>query len=211
MSKPNLLIVDDHVYFRKSTIALLQNYSIFNKIWEAESASTAIQRIQTHPIHLIFLDARLQQGDGLDVADYIRKQKSGIPMIAITSYSDAANLMHLVRAGVHSILIKASLEPNEMLEAIQSVLIGKKYFPLVIRSVVEDNLYEEELPVIRLTDNEKKLLLSLKRGHTSKEIASIMNITVATVDTYRKRLIEKTQSSNVQDLIGFAYRNGLLD
>lgn len=211
MPKPNLLIVDDHIYFRKSTIALLQNYSIFNKIGEAASATEAIQFIQSHSLQLIFLDARLKQGDGLDVADYIKKQKLNLPMIAITSYSDTANLLHLARAGVHSILIKASIVPAEMLEAINAVLAGNKYFPLTIRSMIEDTLFKEKLPTIRLTDNEKKLLHSLKEGLTSKEIASIMNVTVATVDTYRKRLIEKTQSSNVQDLISFAYRNGLLD
>ena len=211
MPKPNLLIVDDHVYFRKATIALLQPYSIFNKIVEAASAGEAIHFIQTHSLQLIFLDARLKQGDGLDVVEYIKKQKLNLPIIAITSYSDTANLLHLAHAGVHSILIKATIDPAEMIATIKMVLAGNKYFPSAIHSIIENNLYEEKLPVIRLTDNEKKLLHSLKEGLTSKEIASVMNITVTSVDTYRKRLIEKTHSTNVQELIGFAYRNGLLE
>lgn len=211
MPKPNLLIVDDHIYFRKSTIALLQPYSIFSKIGEAQSADEAIQYIRTQSLQLIFLDARLKQGDGLDVADYVRKQKLNIPIIAITSYSDSANLIHLARAGVHSILIKSNLEPQEMVEAINTVLQGKKYFSLAIRNLMDSRPFEEALPVIRLTDNERKLLVSLKEGLTSKEIAQQLEISVVSVDTYRKRLIEKTQSKNVQDLVGFAYRNGLVD
>jgi DNA-binding NarL/FixJ family response regulator len=211
MAKPNLLIVDDHVYFRKATISLLQNHSIFNKIWEAESAAEAIHAIQAQSIQLIFLDARLKEGDGLDVTDYVKKNKLNIPIIAITSFSDRANIMHLARAGVRSILIKSNLEPDEMLEVIQTVLAGNRFFPLAIKSLIDENIDKELLPVIRLTEREKQLLHLLKAGQTSKEIAFKMNLTTASVDTYRKRLVEKTQTGNTQDLIGFAYRNGLLD
>jgi DNA-binding NarL/FixJ family response regulator len=208
----NILIVDDNRYFREIVRAMLERDPFLYKVWEAENVSQATRLIETIPLDIVLLDARLgDKEDGLDVADYVRRKGIAVPLLALTTYEGNANVLHLVKAGVCGILLKSTTGPHELNEAIQIILRGEKYYPSRIKHIIEENFHRlDELPTIRLNERERILLREMEKGHTAKDISRHTNITISSVETTRKRLQEKTDTHSVSELVAYAYRNGLL-
>ncbi len=198
--KRNILIVDDNRYFREIVRTMLERDSTSYKVLEADSVARAIHLIDTTPLDLVLLDARLgDKEDGLDIADYVRKRKISVPLLGLTTYEGSANILHLVKAGVSGILLKSTTGPHELDQAIQAILRGERYFPSRVQGIIDENAHKiNELPTLRLTERERILLRQMEKGHTAKDISRHTNITVSSVETTRKRLQEKaTQHVNV--------------
>lgn len=210
--KKNVLIVDDNRYFREIVRSMLERDTVSYKVWETDSVSQAIYLIDTMPLDIVLLDARLgDQEDGLDVADYVKKKKISVPLLGLTTFEGSANILHLVKAGVRGILLKSTTGPQELDEAIQKILGGEKYFPERVQTIIDENIHKlNELPTLRLTERERILLRQMEKGFTAKDISRHTNITVSSVETTRKRLQEKTDTHSTSELVAYAYRNGLL-
>ena len=208
----NILIVDDNRYFREIVRTMLERDTISYKVWEADSVTQAIYLIDTMPLDIVLLDARLgDEADGLDVADYVRKKKINVPLLGLTTFEGSANILHLVKAGVRGILLKATTGPQELDEAIRKILRGEKYYPTRVQVIIDENLHKlDELPTLRLTERERILLRQMEKGFTAKDISRHTNITISSVETTRKRLQEKTDTHSTSELVAYAYRNGLL-
>ncbi|HEY5824825.1 MAG TPA: response regulator transcription factor [Cyclobacteriaceae bacterium] len=208
----NILIVDDNRYFREIVRNMLERDTVSYKVWEAESVSQATYLIDTMPLDIVLLDARLgDEEDGLDVADYVKKKKINVPLLGLTTFEGSANILHLVKAGVRGILLKSTTGPQELDEAIQKILSGEKYYPERVQTIIDENLHKlNELPTLRLTERERILLREMEKGYTAKDISRHTNITVSSVETTRKRLQEKTDTHSTSELVAYAFRNGLL-
>ena len=208
----NILIVDDNRYFREIVRNMLERDTVSYKVWEADSVSQATYLIDTMSLDIVLLDARLgDEEDGLDVADYVKKKKINVPLLGLTTFEGSANILHLVKAGVRGILLKATTGPQELDEAIQKILGGEKYFPERVQTIIDENLHKlNELPTLRLTERERILLREMEKGYTAKDISRHTNITVSSVETTRKRLQEKTDTHSTSELVAYAFRNGLL-
>jgi DNA-binding NarL/FixJ family response regulator len=208
----NILIVDDNRYFREIVRNMLERDTISYKVWEADSVSQATYLIDTMPLDIVLLDARLgDEEDGLDVADYVKKKKINVPLLGLTTFEGSANILHLVKAGVRGILLKSTTGPQELDEAIQKILAGEKYYPERVQTIIDENLHKlNELPTLRLTERERILLRQMEKGYTAKDISRHTNITVSSVETTRKRLQEKTDTHSTSELVAYAFRNGLL-
>jgi DNA-binding NarL/FixJ family response regulator len=211
--RKNILIVDDNRYFREIIRSMLEREAAsLYKVLEADSVSQAIHLIDTQPLDIVLLDARLgDKEDGLDIAEYVKKKKVNVPLLALTSYEGSANLLHLVKAGVRGILLKSSTGPKELEEAIRTILKGEKFYPPRVQTIINENFHKiDELPTLRLTDRERILLRQMEKGFTAKDISRYTNIAVSSVETTRKRLQEKTDTHSTSELVAYAYRNGLL-
>lgn len=209
--KIRLLIAEDSPLFRKSIVALLKGETMIGSIMEAESASAAVRILNEHHIDVVLLDVRLKDSDGFEIASYVRANKIRTRLLAITSYTDQINLLHLAKSGVHGILLKHTVLPEELVDAIQVVDSGRRYFAPKAATVINDYVSElDYLPSLQLSDREKQLLPLLARGFTAKEIGTKLKLETGTVESYRKKLMSKTLTHTVQELISFAYRNGLL-
>lgn len=209
--KISLLIAEDSPLFRKSIVALLKGEPMIGVIMEADSAGAAVRILDSHHIDVVLLDVRLKESDGFEVANHVRTHKIKTRLLAITSYTDQINLLHLAKSGVHGILMKHTVLPEELIDAIKVVHGGRRYFAPKAVAVINDYVSELDfLPSLKLTDREKQLLPLLARGFTAKEIGMKLQLETGTVESYRKRLMAKTLTHTVQELISFAYRNGLL-
>ena len=212
IQRRNILIVDDNRYFREIVRTMLERDTVSYKVWEADSVSQATYLIDTMPLDIVLLDARLgDEEDGLDVADYVKKKKISVPLLGLTTFEGSANILHLVKAGVRGILLKSTTGPQELNEAIQKILSGEKYYPERVQTIIDENVHKlNELPTLRLTERERILLRQMEKGYTAKDISRHTNITVSSVETTRKRLQEKTDTHSTSELVAYAFRNGLL-
>jgi DNA-binding NarL/FixJ family response regulator len=209
----NILVVDDHQIFRKAFIRLLK-ISVDQGIVcdEAQNGQDAIDQIQNKHFDLVFLDVSMPQMDGVEACRRIREGHPNVAVIMLTQFDNESLIFHFFNIGVQSFLSKDT-SVEELKLAIKGVLIGKKYFPPVINKIIQKKVCESNtlsIQKIELTFQEKQLLLFLQAGLTSKEAAERMNLTDKTVRTYKERLMEKTNTRNVAELITFGFRNGIL-
>lgn len=212
MSEQHILIVDDNRYFREILRTMLERNQNQYQVDEAGNVEEACRILDQQNLDLVLLDARLgDQEDGLDVAEYVNTLPDPVPILGITSYEGVANVLHLIKAGVQGLLFKSSTGPQQLHEAVTTVIEGGSYFPEQVKKIMSENAHLLiNLPAVRMTPKERALLRNLGRGLTAKDISSQFNVTVSSVETMRKRLQEKTNTHSTSELISYAYRNGLL-
>ncbi len=207
-----ILFVDDHTIFRKSFAHLVASFIKPSPIcMEAQNGNEAMQMMQTTKVDMVFLDINMPDMNGIDACKSIRSAYPNLPIIILTSHDNPALILNLYQMGIQSFLTK-NVEVEELKTAVQSVRKGERYFPQKIESILKTALVEDAIAAqkIQLAPQEKLLLKLLVEGKTSKEIAHELKITTKSVSTYRERLLQKTQSVNVAQLISFGFRTGIL-
>lgn len=209
-----ILVVDDHQLFRKAFIRLLKisiEYPIFCD--EAQSGQEAIDKLEQKKFDLVFLDVSMPRMDGVEAYKHIKNDHPGLPVIILTGFDNENLISHFVKTGVHSFLSKGA-SVDELRSAIESIGTGKKYFPMEIELIIKKMIRNRNKDGSKRFDfscQEKLLMQFLVKGFTSKEIAEQMKLTNNTVRTYKERLMEKTNTQNVAELIAFGFKNGILN
>jgi DNA-binding NarL/FixJ family response regulator len=208
-----ILFVDDQLIFRKSFTHLLKTIIVPSPTCiEAENGNVAIQKLQSTPVDMVFLDINMPDMNGIETCKVLCATYPTLPIIVLTSHDNSSLILQLHQMGIRSFLTK-TVELEELKKAVELVMKGEKYFPKEIESILNNAIEEEKINSqrIHLTPQEKSLLKLLVQGKTSKEIAQEMNITLKSVSTYRERLLQKTQTANVAQLVSFGFRTGLLN
>ena len=208
-----ILVVDDHKLFRNAFIRLLGtcvSCPIFCD--QAQNGLEALAKLHNGNFDLAFLDVNMPEMDGLETCRRLEIEQVRTPIIVLTQFYNENLIFHFFKLGVSSFLTKGT-SVEELKTAVDSVVSGKKYFPVEVDKVIQKILNKQDfgcLQRIDLTHQEKQLLRYLQEGLTSKEIAREMNLTDKTIRTYKERIMEKTDTRNVAELITFGFRNGIL-
>ena len=208
-----ILFVDDQLIFRKSFTHLLKTIIVPAPICiEAENGNVAIQKLQSEQVDLVFLDINMPDMNGIETCKHLSTEFPALPIIVLTSHDNSSLILQLHQMGIRSFLTK-TVDVEELKKAVELVMQGEKYFPKEIESILNNAIEEEKInsQKVHLTPQEKSLLKLLVQGKTSKEIAHEMNITLKSVSTYRERLLQKTQTANVAQLVSFGFRTGILN
>lgn len=208
----NILIADDHPVVRKGFARLLEGAVLPKPACiQSSNGKEALMELQKSMFDIVFLDVSMPVMDGYDACKIIRSEYPLTRVIMLTQLDKENLFFHFYNLGVHSILTK-DIDLDEVLTAVEKVRRGEKYFPLRIEELIQKEIAKQhdEVRSIDLTAQEKRLIQLLKEGLTSKEIAWEMNLTENTINTYRERILEKTKTSNVAQLIALGFQIGIL-
>lgn len=147
--------------------------------------------------------------NGIELAKTIRREAPNIKIIMLTMSSDISSIQNAIQAGVDGYILKSETRIN-ILFGIRRVLLGEEYFSdEVIKTMI--NSFREKSPITSLTKRELEILKLIAQGFLSKEIAQKLGLSISTVNTHRKNLIEKTGSLNSQSLVKYALDNNLIN
>jgi DNA-binding NarL/FixJ family response regulator len=147
--------------------------------------------------------------NGIEVARQVLRQHPAVRIIVLTQYNGEGMITHLVRIGVHGFLLKNS-ESQEIKKAIETVLNDKQYItPMIHPSLLKEDSVVAA-PSIQFSKREADILIYLKMGKSSKEIAERLALKENTINSYREDMLQKTKTRNVAELISYAYENGVL-
>ncbi len=156
---------------------------------------------------LVVLDIRLPKMDGIELARFLRKHLANIRILALSQLNDPFALNLLAEAGVHGYVAKDhSWEILE--EAMIEVASGRDYFPAALRRNQEILQSDPTAFAKILSVREQEILCLVASGWTSSLIASRLNLSPRSVETYRYRIMRKLQIKNLAGLIDYALRNG---
>lgn len=214
-SKSRILLADDHAVLRAGIRLLLNSQPDFDVVGEAASGIEALTLARQTQPDLILLDLSMPSLGGLDALPTLRQQAPSARILILTMHDDPQYLRQALKSGAAGYVLKKAADV-ELLSAMRAVLRGEVYVhPSMTRSLLDDLIPKEEssdeLDSWKgLSDREQEVLRLVALGHTSAEIASRLNLSTKTVETYRARGMEKLGLSNRASLVRFAFRNKLI-
>ncbi|MBL7857169.1 MAG: response regulator transcription factor [Cyclobacteriaceae bacterium] len=211
MKKIKILLIEDEVMVRQGFRALLEREPFTRKVLEAGSGAEALTILFSEPdIEVVLLDIRLKDIHGTELARKIREHHPDIRIIAVTGLDGSELILNLLTTGIHGFVQKMN-GFEEIQKAIRTVMDDGQYFPERVVEVIKQNADQwEGPPPVTLSEQELSLLRAIVSGSTAKEMADKLNLAMRTVETYRVRLMKKTNTLNTAGLIAYGFRNGII-
>lgn len=212
MRKTSVLLVDDHPFVREGIRSFLSDLPDYEVVAEASSGAEAVKLAQQHEPDFILLDINMPGTNGLEAVGQLRKFTPNAKILILTVHNSREYVLHVARSGAHGYILKEA-PPEELLQAMNAIRGGQKYYSPAVAGYVFD---EYERPTGKktherqLTPREVEVLIHTAKGKSIKEMADALDITAATVQTYRVRIMEKLEIHNVAGLVKYALQKGYL-
>ena len=214
MSKTRILVADDHALVREGIIALLKRYDDIEVLAEAADGKETIEKAVKLRPYIVLMDIAMPGLGGLEATMEIKKANPDIKILVLSQYDDKEYISRLLKAKVSGYILKHAVG-TDLISAIRAVARGEFYlYSSIASSLVDNYLSKKEVvfedPYERMTDREKQVLKLIAEGHTYKEIAVILNISVKTVVAHYSNLQEKLGIRPRAALIKFAIRRRII-
>jgi DNA-binding NarL/FixJ family response regulator len=208
-----IVLADDHQLVREGLRNLLHSQPDMEVVGEASNGMEAIQLVRQLLPQVVLMDVSMPDVNGIEATREISKEFPNTKVIALSMHSDKHHVDGMIRAGALSYLMK-NCAFDELILAIQSVLQGKPYLsPEVAGMVVDGYLHTQTgthgVSAHALTLREREILQHIAEGISTKDIAIRLSVSVKTVETHRRQLMEKLKIHSVAGLTKYAIREGL--
>jgi DNA-binding NarL/FixJ family response regulator len=208
-----ILLADDHKITRQGLRSLLEKQKDIEVVAEADNGRTAVRLAAELGPDIIIMDVTMPDLNGVEAAKQILSKSPDIKIIALSMHSDAIFVTEMLKSGASGYLLK-DCAFEELTRAIRIVADDKTYLsPAISGVVIEDYIHrltstEVAGPDI-LTDREKEVVQLMAEGNSTKEIALKLHISVKTVETHRRQVMNKLDIHNVAELTKYAIRKGI--
>jgi DNA-binding NarL/FixJ family response regulator len=215
MPPTRVLIADDHPLIRSGLRALLGREREFEVVGEAADGYQALELVEQLKPDVVMLDVSMPRLNGIDVAKKISATTPSTRIIIVSIHSDESYVLRALKAGAKGYLLKASPE-GDILNAVRAVAAGQAYLsPEMSRLLVEEYVREMRSRGVEdsydlLSIREKEILQLLASVTSNREIAEMIHVSVATVETHRSNIFQKLGIHSLPELILYAVRKGLL-
>lgn len=195
-----IIVIDDHPVVLNGVQLLLNN--IKNVICTTASNIKEFKEISSQQFDLLILDLELSDTNGFQVINIAREINPQCRILIYSMHEEPWVLSRLIPYNIDGVLSKNS-SPSQLIATVNSIIKGEKVF-----TEAYNRLYKRKNPyiankdiAIELSQREKEVLAYISQGYTTREIADMIFLSVNTVSTYRKRLMQKLQARNVADLV----------
>jgi DNA-binding NarL/FixJ family response regulator len=204
-----LLLADDHEIVRQGLRALLEHKG-FVVAGEAANGYEAIRLArELHP-DIAILDLAMPLINGVGAARRILRELPGTKVILLTMHTEEPYVLDALQAGVAGYVVKSDAAAD-LAAAIEGVLQGATYLSSKIsRAIVESYAEKKGLPLGPLSPREREVLQLITEGKTTKEIASLLEISVKTAEAHRTKIMTKIGTHGVAGLVRYAIRRGMV-
>jgi two-component system response regulator NreC len=210
-----IILADDHEVMRRGLRLVLEQQPDFEVVGEASDGRGAVDLAENLKPEVAVLDITMPNLNGIEAAHQINAKQLGVSTIILSMHKDEAFVLRALKAGARGYVLKESAEAD-LIHAVRIVGEGKSFFsPTVSRMLVEDyvrRLQEREIEdsYDLLTTRERELLQLIAEGKSNKEVASMLNLSVYTVETHRSNILGKLNLHSVPELILYAVRKGVI-
>jgi DNA-binding NarL/FixJ family response regulator len=208
-----VLLADDHKLLVDGLRSLLEGRDDIEIVGVASDGLEAVEMAAGLQPDLVLLDISMPRLNGIDAARQIVRDVSGTSVIMLSMHADSRYIQESLRVGARGYILKESAS-GEVIEAIRTVSNGDLYFSSSVRDQVHREYVEmvrkgEEASRFPLSPREREVLQLLAEGKATKEIAGLLNVSVKTVESHRKQIMDKLDLHSIAELTKFAIREGL--
>lgn len=213
--KSRIVLVDDHAVLRQSLRSVLNDEPDLEVVAEAQDGLQAMRVIREEAPDLVLLDIRMPKMDGTSILREIKRISPETKVLVLTMHEDEGCILGAFKNGVNGYSLK-TLPCDELINAIRTVLQGNLYVSPEIAGRVMTwylsgpNHREPKSSLDTLTDREREVLKLVAEGHSNKEVASALYISVKTVEKHRANLMRKLDLHSISALTSYAMGQGLV-
>ena len=208
-----VLIADDHKIVRDGLRSLLEKQPGMEVVAEAENGRKAVQLARENRPDVVIMDISMPDLNGVDATRQMIKALPEVKVIALSMHSDRRYILGMFRAGASGYMLK-DCAFEELATAINTAVADQPYLsPSIAGTVIEEYVHRiaqtESSAAVVLTPREREVLQLLAEGWSTKKIASHLYVSVKTVETHRRRIIDKLDIDSIAELTKYAIREGL--
>jgi DNA-binding NarL/FixJ family response regulator len=211
MAKIRVLLVDDHPVVRQGLRRILETDSGIEISGETGDGRSAVEMAGSLNPHVVVMDIALPELNGIEATRQIVKRREDARVLILTMHADDVCVRQSLRAGARGYVLKDA-EDLDVLKGVKAVAGGASFFsPTISKLVLEGYLGDARAQRVDdslalLTDREREVLQLIAEGKTNKEIASLFAVSINTVETHRKHVMEKLDLHNTAEIVRFAVR-----
>jgi two-component system response regulator NreC len=204
-----IVLADDHSLVRQGLKSLLEREG-FQVVGEASDGQEVLQHVKSHQPDIAIMDISMPILNGLNAARELTHSFPKVKTILLTQHDEDQYVSEALQAGVKGYVLKSQVA-SDLLQAIQQVSRGQVYLsPGVSRAVMEAYRSKSEKVEDRLTLRERQVLQLIAEGKSTKDIASLLGISVKTAESHRTRLMQKLDIHETASLVRYAVRHGIV-
>jgi DNA-binding NarL/FixJ family response regulator len=209
-----VLVADDHALVREGVKRVLDHEADLSVEAEAANGAEAVERALHEDIDLAILDISMPRKTGLQAARELSRRRPELRTLILSMYENEQFLFEALRAGASGYVLKSG-EDDDLVEACRAAMRGQSFlYPSAVHSLVRDLIERAEErgeDFNLLTPRELEVLKLIAEGHTSKEIAAMLVISIKTVDRHRTNMLDKLGMRDRVELTRYAIRRGLIE
>lgn len=215
MQKIRILLADDHTLVRSGIRSLLEDEPGLSVVGEAEDGRAAVSLASQLKPDVVLMDIAMPLLNGLEATRQIKTQCPGIKVLILSMHDNEEYIRQVLEAGAMGYILKDAAA-RELISAIQLVHRGEAVLsPAVTRLVIEDYLRwggaRPQAEIDSLSPREREVLQLIAEGHTNKQIAEILSISIKTVQAHRNNLMQKLDLHDRGELIKYAIQKKIIE
>jgi DNA-binding NarL/FixJ family response regulator len=208
-----IILADDHKIMRQGLRNLLEKQADFEVVDEADDGIAAVKKTIKRSPDVVIMDVTMPGLNGIEATRQIKSEMPDVKVIALSMHAEKRFVAEMLNAGASAYLLKDSAF-EELVRAIRAVLVNKIYLnSSIAEKVIKD--YVKHVPresfsaFSILSKREREVLQLLAEGSSTKEIASLLYLSIKTVETHRKNIMEKLDLHSIAELTKYAIREGI--
>lgn len=210
-----ILLADDHALVRRGVRLILDNEPDMTVVAEASDGAEAITQARAEQPDLAILDIGMPRMTGLQAARELSRLLPHMRILILTMYDNEQYLLESLQAGASGYVLK-SVADRDLIDACRAAMRGEPFlYPSAVNALIRNYLDSvaagEDGPGKAITDREEEILKLVAEGHSSKQIAEMLFISVKTVERHRANLLQKLGLRDRLELTRYAIRAGLIE
>jgi two-component system response regulator NreC len=215
MARLRILLGDDHTLLRQGLKKILEERPDWEVVAEAGDGREAVRQMVAGAADVAILDIGMPLMNGIEATRQIIRRRPDCRILILSMYASEAYIIQALKAGAIGYLLKDSAD-TELIRAVAAVAAGKSFFsPAVAKVMLDDyvrHLAEKGITdrYDSLSDREREIFQLVAEGHSNKEIAELLSVSPATVETHRGHVLQKLDVHNTAELVLYAVRRGVI-
>lgn len=214
LNKLGIFLADDHAIIREGLKSLINAQPDMHVVGETDNGRTAWLEARTLLPDVVVMDISMPELNGAKATEQLKRDCPQIKILALTVHNDQGYLHQLLKAGASGYVLKRAAA-HELIQAIRTVAAGDTYLDptianKVVGSYISKKSVKEGMPQRDLSEREKDVLRLIALGYSNKEIATKLDVSVRTVETYKVRLMEKLNFHSRTEIVRYAMLQGWL-
>ena len=210
-----ILLADDHVLVRRGVRLILEAEPDLEVVAEADDGAAAVASLRHTEVDLVVLDIAMPRMTGLQAAREIGRRREPPRMLMLSMHDNEQYLFAALKAGACGYVLK-SVAAQDLVGAVRAAMRGEAFvYPGAMGALARDYLDRlrrgERVPDTVLTEREDEVLKLVAEGHSSREIADALTISVRTVERHRENILAKLGMRDRTQLTRYAIRAGLIE
>lgn len=214
VSNIRIIIADDHNIMREGLKSLIQQEEGIEVVGEADNGTQVVELAAKVRPHVVVMDVAMPDLNGIEATRKIVANNPQTKVVALSGHASKAFVREMLTAGASAYVVKKRAY-EDLIRAIREVMKGKKYLSPEIAGGVVDDYIElsasscTNSAFIILTDREREVLQQIAEGKTTKEMAYALGVSIKTVETHRRNIMEKLDLHSIAELTKYAIREGI--